>query len=104
MAAVKCLLILLISRSKSSWCPSRNEIVFFGSKAALSPTPIGAGSRFRKVKEDVPMSSGLTTPLKYSGTGIKPLKYFEDLPASGGLKSESDPEIAENSHLYMNIS
>jgi len=27
----------------------------------------------------------ITTPLKYSGTGIQPLKVFEDLSASGGL-------------------
>jgi hypothetical protein len=27
----------------------------------------------------------ITTPLKYSGTGIHTMKYFEDSPASGGL-------------------
>jgi hypothetical protein len=37
----------------------------------------------------------ITTPLKYTGTGIHTLVYFEDLSASGGLKSESDTVIAE---------
>jgi hypothetical protein len=32
--------------------------------------------------------AGLTTPLKYRGTGIHKFKYFEDLSASGGLKFE----------------
>ena len=31
----------------------------------------------------------ITTPLKYSGTGIHALKYFDDLSASGGLKFET---------------
>ena len=38
----------------------------------------------------------VTTPLKYSGTGIHTLKYFESR-----RRDESDAEIAENSHLWM---
>jgi hypothetical protein len=45
---------------------------------------------FSNIKSKIPdfergKAKIITTPLKYSGTGIYTLKYFEDLPASGGL-------------------
>ena len=48
---------------------------------------------FSKLKSKIPdfereKAKIVTTPLKYSGTGIHTFKYFEDLPASGGLKFE----------------
>ena len=34
-------------------------------------------------------------------TGLPTLSYFEDVSASGGLQSERDAEIEQNSRLWM---
>jgi len=56
-------------------------------ETVLKCFPLTAGF---KIKEGAPAMAGLTIPLKYSGTGIHTLKYFEYSSASGGLKFEPD--------------
>ncbi len=55
---------------------------------------------FRKVKEDVPLRAGLTTP--YDLPDLR--GRHEYIEPFRGLKSEPDAEIAENIHFWMGTS